>query len=65
MTVWNKYYYGGHGDKGTQGKPYKRPQYNNNTQLCRICGKPTENGDICKTCNAFIQYKKRKERRNV
>lgn len=47
-----------------------KPQSNKNTgkqhflkpRSCRICGKPAEIGDMCKSCRDFIKQKKREER---
>lgn len=29
---------------------------------CRICGKPTEGGKICRSCNNFINDRRNEER---
>jgi ribosomal protein L37E len=57
--IWNKYAYGNKGGK-----------YNNNKhmpkeRLCRICGKPSNNGGtLCASCGDFIKRQRQEERHN-
>lgn len=56
MAIWLPYKAKPH-ERQKAKKPQQRQRF------CKICGKPTTNGNMCQSCSDFIKQKKHEERR--